>query len=76
LTDAKEYVPGAIARGEYAAALDGLVQLKPAIDGFFNGVMVNAEDQALRANRLSLLEEVDRLFAAFADFSHIAVPGS
>lgn len=37
--------------------------------------MVNADDQAVRSNRLSLLKEVDDLFMAFADFSQIVVQG-
>ncbi|HSC56984.1 MAG TPA: glycine--tRNA ligase subunit beta, partial [Nitrospira sp.] len=58
-----------MAEGRYDRALDALVRLKPPIDDFFNGVMVNAEDAALRNNRLSLLKDVDDLFKSFADFS-------
>jgi glycyl-tRNA synthetase beta chain len=65
-----------MARGQYDHALDALVRLKPAIDAFFAGVMVNAEDAALRSNRLSLLKDVEALFKAFADFSKIVVQGS
>ena len=46
--------------GDYGQALDALVRLKPAIDAFFTAVMVNAEDQAVRSNRLSLLQEQRR----------------
>jgi glycyl-tRNA synthetase beta chain len=62
--------------GCYEQALDVLVGLKPAIDAFFEAVMVNAEDQAVRGNRLSLLKEIDDLFMSFADFSQIVVQGS
>ena len=62
--------------GCYDHALDALVRLKPAIDAFFNSVMVNAENPALRSNRLSLLKNVDDLFKSFADFSKIVVQGS
>lgn len=62
--------------GEYGEALDSLVALKPAIDGFFAAVMVNVDDPALRSNRLSLLKDVDNFFMSFADFSHIVVQGS
>jgi glycyl-tRNA synthetase beta chain len=62
--------------GRYAQAMDVLVGLKPAIDAFFDGVMVNADDPAIRSNRLSLLKEVDDLFMSFADFSQIVVQGS
>jgi glycyl-tRNA synthetase beta chain len=56
-------------------ALDELVSLKPAIDAFFAAVMVNANDPAVRSNRLSLLKQVDDLFMSFADFSQIVVQG-
>jgi glycyl-tRNA synthetase beta chain len=61
---------------DYSQALDGLVRLKPAIDAFFAAVMVNAEDPAVRNNRLSLLQEIDDFFNSFADFSQIVVQGS
>lgn len=63
-------------QGEYLKALDALVQMKPAIDSFFAGVMVNAEDARLRNNRLSLLKDVDDTFMSFADFSRIVIQGS
>ena len=65
----------AMKRGDYDQALDALVRLKPAIDAFFTAVMVNAEDPAVRGNRLSLLKDVDKLFMLFADFSQIVVQG-
>jgi len=61
---------------QYDQALNRLVDLKPAIDAFFAEVMVNAEDQQLRSNRLSLLKDVEELFKSFADFSRIVVQGS
>ena len=71
----RETMMSAMTRGEYGQALDGLVRLKPAIDAFFTAVMVNAEDPAVRSNRLSLLQEVDDFFNSFADFSQIVVQG-
>jgi glycyl-tRNA synthetase beta chain len=65
----------AMSQGDYGLTLDALVRLKPAIDAFFAAVMVNAEDQAVRSNRLSLLQEVDDFFSSFADFSQIVVQG-
>lgn len=65
-----------LARGEYEAALDTLVGVKPSVDAFFDAVMVNVQDQALRANRLSLLYEIDQLFLGYADFSQIVVQGA
>jgi glycyl-tRNA synthetase beta chain len=71
----REKMMSAMIRGEYGPALDALVRLKPAIDAFFAAVMVNTEDQAVRSNRLSLLQEVDDFFTSFADFSQIVVQG-
>lgn len=71
----RDTIGSALAIGEYGKALDSLVGLKPVIDAFFEGVMVNAEDKAIRSNRLSLLKEVDELFMSFADFSQIVVQG-
>lgn len=62
-------------KGNYRHALDALVRLKPPIDAFFAAVMVNADDPALRNNRLSLLKDVDEFFMSFADFSKIVVQG-
>ena len=71
----REKMMSAMKRGDYDQALDALVRLKPAIDAFFTAVMVNAEDPAVRSNRLSLLQEVDDFFNSFADFSQIMVQG-
>jgi len=65
----------ALSMGDYHEALNSLVGLRPIIDAFFEAVMVNAEDKAIRGNRLSLLNEVDELFMSFADFSQIVVQG-
>ena len=62
-------------QGQYQKALDALVRMKPAIDAFFDAVMVNADVPAIRSNRLSLLQEVDDFFMSFADFSEIVVQG-
>ena len=76
IAEEREKMGAAMAGGEYGQALDALVRLKPAIDAFFAAVMVNAEDPAIRSNRLSLLQEVDDFFNSFADFSQIVVQGS
>ena len=73
LREVSARVPRCLSEGSYAEGLDLLVAMKPVIDAFFDGVMVNAEDPALRANRLSLLDAVDDLFMSFADFSEILV---
>lgn len=74
--DEREKLMSGMQRGDYGRALDALVRLKPAIDAFFAAVMVNADDPAIRSNRLSLLQEVDDFFNSFADFSQIVVQGS
>ncbi|MEK7349503.1 MAG: glycine--tRNA ligase subunit beta, partial [Nitrospirota bacterium] len=71
--DERKKMLAAMTRGDYGQALDSLVRLKLAIDAFFAAVMVNAEDPAVRSNRLSLLQEVDDFFNSFADFSQIVV---
>ena len=76
LDGARLQVPFAIEQGNYETALNGLVALKTPIDAFFTAVMVNAEEQELRKNRLSLLCAIDRLFMSFADFSQIVVQGA
>ncbi len=73
LEQASRVVPGALARRDYGAVLEALIRMKPAIDAFFLGVMVNTEEQGLRRNRLSLLYAIDQLFLRFADFSQIQV---
>ena len=61
---------------DYGEALRALIGLKSPIDEYFVGVMVNAPDQAVRANRLSLLNTIDQLFLKVADFSLIQSQGS
>lgn len=60
-----------ISSRRYDAALASLAGLRPAIDAFFNDVMVNDPDPALRANRLALVSRVRGLFAGVADFSKL-----
>jgi len=66
-------VDRALGKREYAAALSRLATLRPAVDGFFDGVMVNAEDPSLRRNRLALLAQLRRQFTRIADLS--CLPG-
>jgi glycyl-tRNA synthetase beta chain len=60
-------------RGEkqYEPALIEISKLRPAIDAFFDKVMVMVDDEALRANRLGLLQTLVREFSSIADFSEI-----
>lgn len=60
-----------LARREYVAALTLLASLREDVDRFFDGVMVMAEDAALRANRLALLVRLRGLFMQIADLSKL-----
>lgn len=62
----------AFAAGDYAASLQALAALKAPVDAFFEGVMVNAEDAALRANRLGLLATLHQAMNRVADLSKLA----
>jgi glycyl-tRNA synthetase beta chain len=55
----------------YVAALRTIAEIKPAVDEFFEKVLVMAEDEAIRRNRLALMREVSSLFADLADFRKI-----
>ncbi len=57
--------------GKYLEALEVIAGLRKAVDQFFDGVMVMAENEAVRNNRLSLLAELLREFTTVADFSEI-----
>ena len=59
--------------GEYQAALERLAELRPAVDRFFDEVMVMADDAALRRNRLALLRRLQGLFLAVADIAELQV---
>jgi glycyl-tRNA synthetase beta chain len=62
------------ARQQYLEALESIAALRPAIDGFFDQVMVMAPEAHLRENRLALIASVLSDFSRIADFSEI-VPG-
>ncbi|NIF24436.1 glycine--tRNA ligase subunit beta [Candidatus Pantoea multigeneris] len=57
------------AEGRYQDALVELAQLREAVDNFFDNVMVNAEEEAVRINRLTLLNQLRELFLQVADIS-------
>jgi glycyl-tRNA synthetase beta chain len=58
-------------RRDYPAVLRAVASLKPAVDAFFDGVMVMADDPKVRDNRLGLMRRVAALFADVADFRKI-----
>jgi glycyl-tRNA synthetase beta chain len=61
----------AIAKEDFGAAMSAMAKLRPAVDAFFDKVTVNAEDKALRENRLKLLNQIREATRAVADFSRI-----
>ena len=58
--------------GDYTGSLQKLAALKDPVDAFFDQVMVNADDPALRANRLALLNQLHRTMNRVADLSRLA----
>ena len=67
--------PGAdswFAAGDYTASLQALAALKAPVDTFFEAVMVNADDAALRRNRLALLAQLHRAMNRVADLARLA----
>jgi glycyl-tRNA synthetase beta chain len=68
---AESQARAAVAREDFEVAMQALAQLRPAVDAFFDKVTVNAEDPALRVNRLKLLNMLRQATLAVADFSRI-----
>jgi glycyl-tRNA synthetase beta chain len=60
-----------ISQKDYTSALKELSLLRKPVDEFFNGVLVMAEDEKIRNNRLSLLIKIAQLFFKIGDFSKI-----
>jgi len=62
-------------RQDYSRALAEISRIRPAVDAFFDKVMVMVEDEELRANRLALLQTLLKEFSTIADFSEIVTEG-
>ncbi len=62
-----------LADGDYEASLTLLASLKAPVDRFFDDVMVMADDEAVKANRLALLSDLRRLFSGVADLSRLSL---
>jgi glycyl-tRNA synthetase beta chain len=58
-------------KAEYAEALTAIASLRPAVDKFFDDVLVNAKDENIRRNRLTLLAKMLNEFSPIADFAEI-----
>lgn len=61
----------AIADQNYLQALETMAKLKPAVDNFFDNVMVMVANQAVKNNRIGLLQAITSLFRQVADFSKL-----
>ena len=75
-----EHVLGRVAalrrEEDYLQALTAIATLRPAVDAFFDKVLVNAPDEKVRANRLALLGRLIREVSSIADFSEIVTSSS
>lgn len=68
---ARQAAGAAIAREDFEGAMAALAALRGPVDAFFEAILVNAEDPALRRNRLKLLDSIREATRAVADFSRI-----
>ncbi len=69
LQEMEQTVTPLLAQKDYGAALKALAGLRETVDRFFDDVMVNVDDSALRTNRLALLKNLSGLFLQVADIS-------
>ena len=72
LVDVVPQADAAFVTGDYAESLQVLAALRAPVDAFFDGVMVNADDPALRANRLGLLAKLHVAMNKVADISKLS----
>lgn len=72
LSKVKPVADSAFESGDYTASLKSLAALKTPVDAFFDNVMVNADDPALKANRLGLLATLHQAMNRVADLSKLA----
>ncbi|TPW04790.1 MAG: glycyl-tRNA synthetase beta chain [Alphaproteobacteria bacterium] len=71
LAKAAPAAKGAVEKEDFAAAMTALAGLRAPVDAFMTDVLVNADEKAVRANRLKLLSAIRDSLAAVADFSKI-----
>lgn len=68
-------IEGAVKAGDYLSAFKILATLRPAVDKFFDDVLVMDEDAEKRSNRLALMEDIGQFFLSLADFTRVVVEG-
>ena len=71
LGEMQQAVQPLLQAGDYAAVLKALAALRDNVDKFFDDVMVMADDEAIRNNRLALLNQLNLLFLKVADVSRL-----
>jgi glycyl-tRNA synthetase beta chain len=71
LTEIEKSVQPLLAKHDYAGTLTKLAALRDPIDNFFDEVMVMCDDEALKLNRLALLNQINTLFLSSADISKL-----
>ena len=71
LTGVEAEFPAALGADDFAAAMAHVATLRPLVDTFFDDVTVNADDAAVRQNRLNMLSAIRRTLDPIADFSKI-----
>jgi glycyl-tRNA synthetase beta chain len=67
--EAKPRIDGLIMKKDFAQASSEILEMKPIIDAFFEKILVMDKNLTLRKNRIALLQRIDELLAAVADFS-------
>lgn len=72
VNEISQQADAAFEAGDYTASLQALAALKAPVDAFFDNVMVNTDDPALKANRLALLNQLHRTMNRVADLSRLA----
>ena len=71
VTQMAERITPMILNGDYGSTLESLARLRESVDRFFDDVMVMADDDAIKNNRLALLTKLNHLFLQVADISHL-----
>ena len=71
MNQAESEAAQSIAREDFSSAMLALSLVREPVDSFFDGVLVNDEDAAVRANRLALLARIRAATGQVADFSKI-----
>ena len=76
MADAETELSRCIQKRDYEGLLTYLGELQPAIDQFFDDVMVMAEDATIRSNRLALLNAIAQKIYPFADLTKLVIAGN